>query len=192
VRYYKSNEQVIFQTLRENTQYKCWEKDGRKWCYIGDISKKCNKTAAPASAMVKKLYGSDHEAKPNSVNWSCYASWKTDNKLILFSDEACRHLGGYVTQSNKNSLGEIPCYFTKFSFIMLKVSAWWVMTATTIIGFAFYWGHVYISHVMFWRHFLNTCLIKTEPRPFYKQDITTAKIKLKKIGCVTACETFIF
>jgi len=23
VRYYKSNEQVIFQTLRENTQYKC-------------------------------------------------------------------------------------------------------------------------------------------------------------------------
>jgi hypothetical protein len=44
----------------------------------------------------KKFYDTDREAKPNSVNFSCDARWKTDNTLILLSDEACRHLGGYV------------------------------------------------------------------------------------------------
>jgi len=31
VRHYKLNEQVIFHTVRENAQHKCWEKVGRNW-----------------------------------------------------------------------------------------------------------------------------------------------------------------
>jgi hypothetical protein len=52
--------------------------------------------------MVKKFYDIDREANEFcELILSCDARWKKD-KLILFSDEACYHLAGYVNSEQQN------------------------------------------------------------------------------------------
>lgn len=65
------------------------------WRHLQEMKQNCC-TRIGYGKKKKKLYDTDRATKPNSVNCSRDARWKTDNTLILFSDVACCHLGGYV------------------------------------------------------------------------------------------------
>jgi hypothetical protein len=83
-----------------------------------------------------KLYGTDHKARPKSVN--CYPhrvhAGIMYNILILFNGNAWFHLNGHVNSHNNNS----PMSIHEQPLHGVNVHVWFAMSASRIIGPIFF------------------------------------------------------